>query len=84
MLRREGTDIKVLEMFYREVVQAVLLFGSESGVLLSAMVKTVERAHTGFLHQITGKRVRRNSDGTWVKFVVGDRWESEGIQSKST
>ena len=49
MLRREGTDIKVLEMFYREVVQAVLLFGSESGVLLSAMVKTVERAHTGFL-----------------------------------
>ena len=30
ILQRERADIKVLEMFYREVVQTVLLFGSES------------------------------------------------------
>ena len=30
MLRREGTDIKVLDILYRAVAQAVILFGLES------------------------------------------------------
>ena len=37
MLRSEGADIKVSEMFYRVVVQDVLLLGLESWVLLVAM-----------------------------------------------
>ena len=28
LLRREGSDLRVSEMFYQELVQAVLLFGS--------------------------------------------------------
>ena len=38
------------EMFYRTVLQAVLLFGLEYWVLSAAMEKTVEGTHTGFLH----------------------------------
>ena len=38
-LRREGADIKVSKMFYRVVVQDVLLLGLESWVLLVAMEK---------------------------------------------
>ena len=34
---REGEDPRVSEMFYREVVQAVLLFGEDTWVLLAAM-----------------------------------------------
>ena len=37
MLQREGADTKVLVMFYRAVFQVVILFGSESWVLLAAM-----------------------------------------------
>ena len=55
MLGREGLVIKLLEMFYRVVVQAVLLFGSKLWVLLAAMEKTAEGAHNSFLQQITGK-----------------------------
>ena len=44
-------------MFYRVVFQAILLYGSETWVLSVAMDKKVEVAHTGFLIQITGKRV---------------------------
>ena len=30
MILREGVDSKVMTMFYREVVQVVLFFGSET------------------------------------------------------
>ena len=33
LLRREGEEPRVSEMFYREVVQAVLIFGSETWIL---------------------------------------------------
>ena len=56
LLQREGADSKVAEFFYRAVIQAVLLFRLESWVLLSAIEIIVERTHTSFLIQITGKR----------------------------
>ena len=37
LLRREAADPSVLAMFYMEVAQAVLLFGSETLVLSAAM-----------------------------------------------
>ena len=52
MLQREGAEIKVSEILYRAVLQALLLFGSESWVMLKTAEKTVEGAHTGFMHQI--------------------------------
>ena len=52
-------------MFYREVVQAILLYGSEMWVILVAMDKAVEGEHTSLLRYITGKRARRIVDGTW-------------------
>ena len=43
-------------MFYRALVQAVLLFGYETWVISEAMEKKVEGIHMGFLRHITGKR----------------------------
>ena len=54
MLRREGEDPKVAEMFYMEVSHAVLLFISETWV----MERMAKGTHTGFLRQISGKRTR--------------------------
>ena len=59
MPQREGVDSKVVAMFYRAVVQAVLLFGPESWVLLEAVGRMVEGTHTGFMRKIMGKRARR-------------------------
>ena len=42
-------------MFYRAVVQAILLYRSEMWVLSVAMERKAEEMHTGFLRQITGK-----------------------------
>ena len=52
-------------MFYRAVIQAVLLFGSKTCVILAGMQWKVEGAPTGFLWKITGKRALRLTDGTW-------------------
>ena len=49
LLRREGADPRVSAMFYREVVQAVLLFGAENWILLVAMFRKMEGANVGFL-----------------------------------
>ena len=89
MLRREGADIKFSAMFYwavfyRAVVQAVLLFGSESWVLSAAMEKTVEGVHTGFLRRIMGKRAQRITGGMWVTPAAGEVWEAMGTQLAAT
>ena len=84
MLRREGADTQVSAMFYRAVVQAVPLFGSDSWVMSAAMEKMVEGTHTGFLRQITGKRAQRNADETWVTPAAGEVLETAGTQSAAT
>ena len=49
ILRREGSDPKVSEMFYRAMTQAVLIFGLGTWLILAAMSRTVEWTHTWFL-----------------------------------
>ena len=66
ILKSEGADIKVSVVFYRLVVQLVILFDSYYCVLSAAMDKMVEEVHPGFLCQITGERARRNKGDTWV------------------
>ena len=65
LLRQCGEEPRVSEIFYRMVVQAILLYGSETWVLSASMENRVEGTHTEFLRLITGKRSRRLGDGTW-------------------
>ena len=80
MLWREGADTQVLEMFYRVVVQAVMIFRSESWVLSADTEGTTEGVHKGFLKHITGNLAQRNPDGTWVMPETGVVLETAGIQ----
>ena len=52
-------------MFYRAVAQAILLYGTETWVLLAEIEKKIEGSHTGFIRHITGKQARWIVDGTW-------------------
>ena len=64
ILDMERVETKVTAMFYRVVLQVVLLLVSESRVLFIAMEKTVKGSHTGFLRQIMAKQVWRMAGGT--------------------
>ena len=65
MIRREGAEPIVVEILYREVTQVVLLFVSETWLILAAMEIILEGTHTSFLRQITGNWVWWKTDGTW-------------------
>ena len=56
LLRQEVADPKKLSMFYREVIQELLIFGDETWVLSEAMEWKVEEKHTVFIWHITRKR----------------------------
>ena len=65
LLRREGAEPQVSAMFYREVVQAVIIFGAETWVLSELMSRNLEGVHVGFLRKIIGHREVRQKKGTW-------------------
>ena len=46
LLQREGEEPRVYAMFYQAVVQAVLIFGAETWVLLESMSRKLEGVHT--------------------------------------
>ena len=56
LLRQKGTEPRVSAIFYRAVVQAIALYGSDMWFLLAKMGRKVEGIHTGLLCQITGDR----------------------------
>ena len=56
ILWREGAKPTVSECFYRAIVQAVLLFGSETWVLTDKISQRIEGAHVGFKRQVTRKQ----------------------------
>ena len=84
MLRREGSDPRVSEIFFRMVAQVVLFFGLETGVLSEEMERKVEGTHTGFLRHITGKRARRIADVIWEDPRAEVVWEEAVTQSAMT
>ena len=82
LLRREEAEPRVSAISYRAVVQAILLYGSETWVLSATMERKVEGIHTGFLRQIMGKRVRQLRDGTWQTPGAEGVREAAGTQSE--
>ena len=70
LIIREGTDPKVLSIFYMAVTQAVILFLLEPWRLSAVMKRTVEGTHTRFLKNIIGKGVQRKAYETWVTSKV--------------
>ena len=71
-------------MFYRVVVQAVILFGSKPWAVLEVMTITVEVTHISFLKQIMGNMTQRNTEGTWVTPASGEVLREYVMQTSAT
>ena len=63
ILSREGSDKMVLGNFFKAVVQAVILFGSETWVLTPRIERALESFMHGAARRITGNQPRRG--GGW-------------------
>jgi hypothetical protein len=58
VLCRQGASPRVSAMFYKAIVQSVLLFGSDSWVLTESMIHLLNAFHHRMARQITGYRAR--------------------------
>ena len=74
------------DLFYRAVIQVILLFRLNAWELSDAMMKIVEGNHVGLLHNITRKRSRWNYDEAWETptsdlsiYAVGKHLEAKYI-----
>ena len=67
LLRMEGGDPFVSDIFYRSVVQAVMLFWSKTLVLLAAITERLEGVYMVFLRKVMGKTAWKQWDRTWKR-----------------
>ena len=84
ILSREGANKRVLENFFKAVVQQVLLFGAETWVVTPIM----ERALNSFMHgaarRITGRQPRRWWDGKWFYHSLEGAMKEAGFKDVRT
>ena len=66
LIRREGADPRVSEIFYLTVVQSVLLFGSDTWILLTTIPRRLEGVHLGVLRKVTGHNANQKRYRTWI------------------
>ena len=65
ILGQEGASPQVSGMFFKAVVQAVLLFDSETWVVTTRMGRALGIFQHRFTRRITGKQSKRRVYGSW-------------------
>ena len=66
ILSQEGADLKVSGFFYKVVLQAVLLFGTETCLLTPRMERSLNSFQHRFAWRLTGRHPRRRRGGIWA------------------
>jgi len=65
VIASEGASPKVMGYFYKAIIQAVLLYGSESWTLSDRIIKKFRSFHAQVARYITGRHIRKLEDGTY-------------------
>jgi hypothetical protein len=78
VLVRDNATPRVSGMFYKAVVQAILLYGSESWVITPAMIKVLDSFHHRVARRITGRMPRR-INGIWHYPPIAPTLEEAGL-----
>eukprot|EP00977_Amphora_coffeiformis_P025513 scaffold20302_cov185-Amphora_coffeaeformis.AAC.5 len=69
-------------MFYKAVVQSVLLYGCETWVVTTQVLATLESFHHRVARRLTGKVIRWNpSEKRWVYPPLDEALEDSGLLS---
>jgi len=78
VLVRDGANHRCMAMFYKAVVQSVLLFGSETWVISDRMMKALRGFHHRAARRITGMMPHRVG-GEWVYPATSDVLKKAGM-----
>ena len=76
----EGADARVSGIFFKAVVQAVLLFGAETWVLTPMMERDLDSFHNGDACRITGRQPRIGGDGSYAQPPLKEAMREAGFE----
>ena len=79
ILGQEGAYKRTVGRFYVAVVQAVLLFGSETWVLIPRLEKYLERFHHWAARRMEDMVTKCHREGTWLYLPIGAALAMVGI-----
>ena len=65
LLKRKGADPLQMERFYMAVVQAVLLYGSESWTITLRDMEAPEHFHKKAIRYMAGEHIQNDGLGEW-------------------
>ena len=74
-----GLMVRAWGIMYKEVVQSVLLYGSESWVVTGGMLKVLEVFHHRLSKRILGMTAHRTTGGEWEWTPVAEALKAAGI-----
>ena len=80
ILSREWADKRVLGNFFKAVVQAVLMFGAETGVLTPRIERALERFQHGSARRITGRQPQRRGYRQCTYHPLNDAMREAGFK----
>ncbi len=81
VLRAENATARTCGVFYKATVQAVLLYGSETWSLSPTSVKRLEGFHIRTVWRMSGMRLEKKPDGSWLYPRSKDVLEAAGLQT---
>ena len=84
ILVREGSNPRVYGMLFKEVVQAVSIFGLETWVLTPHMEQALGSFQYRVARQITGAQMRRWDEGGWNYPPLATAMEEAGFEEIGT
>ena len=81
VLRSQGVKPRAMGYFYKAVVQAILLYGSETWVVTENLLKQLQSFHARISRYIKGKHIRQNEDGSWFHPPTAEVLEEAGLHT---
>ena len=83
-LLKTGVKPRVVGMFYKAIVQSVLLFGSETWVVTPQMLQALSAFHNRVARRIANKLPQRQRDGSWTYPPLSEALKDAGLYSLQT
>ena len=72
ILGSEGENWRMMGRFYVAVVQAVIIFGSKTWLLIPWLDKSLESFHHCVVRRMAFMGLKRQQDQTWVYTPIGE------------
>ena len=81
VLNSQGASSRARGYFYKAIIQAVLLYGSESWTLSERTLKLFRSFHSRVARYLTGRHIRQLEDGTWHCPPTADTLHQAGLKT---